>query len=221
MLDILKINLVQISYILILLFVLLVSGQLVFYYHPTQGGVIAFFTIIIPSLGLTFWASAGSIPRQYMRSRMVHFLVPGAITMALAALTVSAIFGRGLADIAYSQLAVTHVLITTGLLLIIFVQPPTRFWVGGDVYSGDWRNTYMAIALFVLFIAATYIPLTQELLRLAPLQDIQSYAIVGAVAIVWLFVVRAIWRAPWLNRYVGILSDRLERRRFGVMTKDA
>lgn len=140
--------------------------------------------------------------------------------MALAALTVSAIFGRGLADIAYSQLAVTHVLITTGLLLIIFVQPPTRFWVGGDVYSGDWRNTYMAIALFVLFIAATYIPLTQELLRLAPLQDIQSYAIVGAVAIVWLFVVRAIWRAPWLNRYVGILSDRLERRRFGVLAKD-
>ncbi len=220
MLDILKINLVQIGYILILLLTLVASGQLVFYYHPTQGGVVAFFTIIVPSLGLTFWASAGPIPRQYMRSRMVHFLVPGAITMALAALTVSFIFGRGLADVAHSQLAVTHVLITTGLLLIIFVQPPTRFWVGGDVFSGDWRNTYMAIVLFILFIAATYIPLTQELLRLAPLQDIQSYAIVGAVAIVWLFVVRAIWRAPWLNRYVGILSDRLERRRFGVLTKD-
>ena len=221
MLDILKINLVQISYILILILTLFASGRLIFYYHPTQGGVVAFFTIIIPSLGLTFWASAGPLPRQYMRSRMVHFLVPGAITMALAALTVSLIFGRGIFDIAYSQLAVTHVLIATGLLLIVFVQPPTRFWVGGDVLSGDWRNTYMAIVLFVLFIAATYIPLTQELLRLAPLQDIQSYLIVGAVAIVWLFVVRAIWRAPWLNRYVGILSDRLERRRFGVLTKDA
>ena len=221
MLDILKINLVQIGYILILILALFASGRLIFNYHPTQGGVVAFFTIIIPSLGLTFWASAGPLPRQYMRSRMVHFLVPGAITMALAALTVSLIFGQGILDIAYSQLAVTHVLIATGLLLIIFVQPPTRFWVGGDVLSGDWRNTYMAIVLFVLFIAATYIPLTQELLRLAPLQDIQSYLIVGAVAIVWLFVVRAIWRAPWLNRYVGILSDRLEQRRFGVLTKDA
>jgi cation-transporting ATPase E len=211
MLDILKINLAQIGYILLLTIVMFATGKRIFYYHPTQGGVIAFFTVIVPSVGLTLWASSGSLPRQYMRSRMAHFVVPAAITMTLAVLVVSTIFGRGIFDIAYSQLAVTHLLVTIGLILIVFVQPPTRFWVGGDVLSNDWRNTYMAAILFVLFVAATYLPLTQELLRLASLDEIRDYLAIAAVAVLWMVILRALYRAPWLNRYVGILSDRLEK----------
>jgi cation-transporting ATPase E len=212
MLDILKINLAQIGYILLLTIIMFLSDRRIFYYHPTQGGVIAFFTIIIPSLGLTFWASSGPLPRQYMRSRLWHFVVPAAITMTLASLVVGWIFGRGLLDIAYSQLAITYLLVTIGLVLVVFVQPPTRFWVGGDVLSGDWRNTYMALVLFLLFILITILPLTQNLFRLTTLQNAGAYVIVGVVAIAWTILVRAIWRAPWLNRYVGILSERLEKR---------
>jgi hypothetical protein len=69
----------------------------------------------------------------------------------------------------------------------------------------------MAIGLFLLFILATILPLTQELLRLNTLGEIRDYLVIGLVVFVWMFVVRAIWRAPWLNRYVGILSDRLEK----------
>ena len=209
MLDILKINLVQIGYVLLLIVAMFIQGRRVFYYHPTQGGVIVFFTVIVPSLGLTIWASSGAVPRQYMRSRMVHFVVPGAITMAIAALVVSIIFGQGLADIAYSQLVVSHLLVVLGLLIVVFVQPPTRFWVGGDVLSGDWRNTIMAFVLLLVFILATILPLTQELLRLITLNRILDYVIIGAVALIWLFIVRAIWRSPRLSRYVGIVSERL------------
>jgi hypothetical protein len=53
--------------------------------------------------------------------------------------------------------------------------------------------------------------LTQELFRLTTLQNGWAYAVVGAAAIVWIFLVRAIWRAPGLSRYVGILSERLEK----------
>jgi cation-transporting ATPase E len=211
MLDILKINLAQVGYVLLLTIVMFLSGRRVFYYHPTQGGIIAFFTVIVPSLGLTFWASSGTLPRQYMRSRLWHFVVPAAVTMAAASLTVSWIFGRGLLDIAYTQLAVTYLLVAIGLVLIVFVQPPTRFWVGGDVLSRDWRNTFLAFVLLLLFILVTILPLTQELFRLTVLKDAWAYAIIGAVAIVWIFLVRAVWRAPWLNRYVGILSERLEK----------
>lgn len=211
MLDILKINLVQIGYVLLLILAMFIEGRRIFYYHPTQGGVVVFITVIVPSLGLTLWASSGAVPRQYMRSRMVHFVVPAAVTMAAATLAISTIFGRGLVDIAYSQLAVAQGLVLMGLIIIIFVQPPTRFWVGGDVLSGDWRNTYMAIGLLLVFILATILPLTQELFRLTTLQDAWAYAIIGAVTILWTFLVRAIWRAPWLNRYVGIVSERLEK----------
>ncbi|KPK06967.1 MAG: hypothetical protein AMJ56_13865 [Anaerolineae bacterium SG8_19] len=211
LLDILKINLAQIGYVLLLTLAMFLSGRRVFYYHPTQGGIIAFFTIIVPSLGLTFWASSGRLPRRYMRLRLWHFVVPAAVTMTVGSLLVTWLFERGLVDIPYAQLAVTYLLVTLGLLLIVFVQPPSPFWVGGDVLSRDWRNTYMAIVLFVLFIVITILPLTQELFRMTTLQDVRAYAFIGAVVIVWLFLVRAIWRAPWLNRYVGILSERLEK----------
>jgi hypothetical protein len=69
----------------------------------------------------------------------------------------------------------------------------------------------MAIGLLLVFILATILPLTQELFRLTTLQDAWAYAIIGAVTILWTFLVRAIWRAPWLNRYVGIVSERLEK----------
>jgi cation-transporting ATPase E len=213
MLDILKINLAQIGYVLLLTFAMFLSGRRVFYYHPTQGGIIAFFTIIVPSLGLTLWASSGSLPRQYMRSRLWHFVVPAAITMTLASLVVSWIFGRDLLGVTYSQLAVTYLLVAIGLVLIVFVQPPTRFWVGGDELSGDWRNTYLAIVLFIIFIAFSILPLTQELFRLTVLQGAWAYGFIAAVACVWTFLVRVIWRAPWLKRYVGILARRLESSR--------
>ncbi len=211
MLDILKINLAQVSYVTLLIVIAFLSKSQIFYYHPTQGGVIAFFTVIVPSLGLTFFASPGRLPGQYMRTRMAHFVVPAAITMTLAALVISWYFRRNIDDIPYSELAVTHGLILMGLLLVVFVQPPSRFWVGGDVLSGDWRSTYMAIGLLVLFLLATYLPLTQELLRLAPLDNARDYLLILAIAIVWGLLLRTIWRLPGLNRYVGIVSGRLER----------
>ncbi|UCG25520.1 MAG: HAD-IC family P-type ATPase, partial [Chloroflexota bacterium] len=211
MLDILKINLAQISYVTLLIVVAFLSRTEIFYYHPTQGGVIAFFTVIVPSLGLTFFASSGRLPAQYMRTRMAHFVVPAALTMTLAALFISWLFRRNIADIPYSELAVTHGLILMGLLLIVFVQPPTRFFVGGDVLSGDWRSTYMAIVLLIVFVLATYLPLTQELLRLAPLDSARDYLLILGIAVAWALILRTIWRLPGLNRYVGIVSDRLER----------
>jgi cation-transporting ATPase E len=91
-----------------------------------------------------------------------------------------------------------------GLLLVLFVQPPTRFWVGGDVLGGDRRIIYMVIVLFLVFIAATHIPLTQRWFRLAPLEDVTDYLVLGAISVLWLLVARAIWRAPWLRRRAGI-----------------
>jgi hypothetical protein len=60
------------------------------------------------------------------------------------------------------------------------------------------------------FIAVTYIPLTYELFRLAPLENARTYRVMGIVVLVREFVVRAIWRAPWLNRFASILHARLE-----------
>jgi cation-transporting ATPase E len=211
LLDILKINLTQIGYVLLLMVVMVTTGKRIFYYNGTQGGVIAFFTIIGPSVGLTLWSSARALPLQYMRSRLIHFAIPAAISIAAATLVINQIIGPANLHTAYSQLAVTHSLIVIGLLLVVFVQPPTRFWVGGDVLSGDRRIIYMVIVLFLVFIAATYIPLTQRWFRLAPLAGVRDYAMIAAVSVVWSLLMRLIWRTPWLRRRAGILSDSLDR----------
>jgi cation-transporting ATPase E len=212
LLDILKLNLAQIGYVLLLIVVMMIANRRIFYYHSTQGGVIAFFTVIAPTIGLTLWASSGALPRQYMRSRLFHFVVPAAVTLTIATVLLGVLTSLFNFEITDSWMTVTFGLVVMGLLLVIFVQPPTRFWVGGDVLSGDWRSTYMAIALLLLFFVATFLPLTQQLLRLSPLANIWVYLLIAVVAIVWLFILRAIWRAPWLSRYVGIVSARLESR---------
>ena len=211
LLDILKLNLAQIGYVLLLIVIMILSGRRIFYYHSTQGGVIAFFTIIAPSIGLTLWASSGSLPRQYMRSRLFHFVVPAAVTLTIASVVLGEISASFLSELSDSWMTVTFGLVVMGLLLVIFVQPPSRFWVGGDVLSGDWRGTYMAIILLLLFFVATFLPLTQQLLRLSPLAKPWLYLLIAVVAVVWLFALRAIWRVPWLSRYVGNISARLER----------
>ena len=207
LLDILKINLAQIGYILLLIVAAGITGKRIFYYNGTQGGVIAFFTIIGPSVGLTLWSSARALPLRYMRPRLVHFAVLAAISVAVATLVINQIFGIARFNTAYSQQAVTHGLITIGLLLVLFVQPPNRFWVGGDVLSADRRIIYFVIVLFLVYIAATYIPLTQRWSRLAPLVDVTHYLALGVIAVFWLLVVRAIWRLPWLRRRAGIPGD--------------
>jgi magnesium-transporting ATPase (P-type) len=210
LLDILKINLTQIGYVLLLILVMAITGKRIFYYNGAQGGIIAFFTIIGPSIGLTLWSSARALPLQYMRPRLVHFTVPAAITMAGATLVINQIFGLTILNTAYSQLAITYSLIVIGLLLVVFVQPPTRFWAGGDVLSGDRRIIYLVLVLFVVFIAVSNIPLTQSWFRLAPLAEVWDYVVIAAVSVVWSLLIRLIWRSPWLRRRAGILSDSLE-----------
>ena len=95
LLDILKINLVRIGYVLLLIIAMLMAGKRAFFYAPAQGGAITFFTVAIPSLGLTLWSSAGALPRQYMRSRLWHFVVPAVLTVTAAVLATNWIFGRG------------------------------------------------------------------------------------------------------------------------------
>jgi cation-transporting ATPase E len=210
LLDILKVNIAQISTILLLIVAMFIENRRIFYYHPTHGGIIAFFIVVAPSLGLTLWASAGSLPRRYMRSRMWHFVVPAAVTMAAATLIISKLTFRISSDVVQTELTVTYGLVLMGLILVIFVQPPIKLFVGGDLLSGDWRPTYMALGLFVFYNVLVYIPSAQNLLRLAPLAEAWQYMIIGLITLVWLFLLRTVWRSRWMNRYLGILTSRFE-----------
>ncbi len=199
LMDVLRLNLTQIIYILILLVAMFASGDLIFYYHPTQGGAIALFTVAIPSIALSFWSSAVAINHSDMHKQLVHFVVPAALMTALCVVAVNSVFVNTSFSITYPQLVVTHLLVAIGLLLVVFVQPPLRFLAGGDEFSGDWRPTYVAAALFLVFQITTHIPLAQRFLMLEPLSSVQDYLFVWGMALVWAIMTLIIWRLRWLK----------------------
>jgi magnesium-transporting ATPase (P-type) len=201
LIDVLKLNLVQVAYIFFLLIAMLITQQKVFFYDPTQGGVIVFFTIVIPSLGLTLWAETGTISEKRILSQLLRFIIPVGLTSALASLAVYFGFEYLTSSVIYAQLGVTYTLSFTGMLMVLFIKPPNRFWAGDTPVRRDKRFIWMVLVMFVLFGIVLIIPLAQELLKVTPLRQIEHYLIIVVVTIIWAIITKLIWVFPIkLNR---------------------
>jgi cation-transporting ATPase E len=105
--------------------------------------------------------------------------------------------------IAIAQSALTTFVIVNGLLLIPFVVPPGRFWVGGNALSGDRRPSLLALGLLLGYGGLLAIePLDQffELTRLA----LHGYLLIALTALIWAVLLRWIWRARLLERFLQV-----------------
>ncbi|MEA3327673.1 MAG: hypothetical protein U9R53_10295, partial [Chloroflexota bacterium] len=203
----------RITYTLILVVAMYISGERTFYYHPAQGGTISFFTVILPSVVLSLWASARSVNGKTVRRSLFNFFTPAAAAIALAVLAIKFVFSWLGSDIAYTQLAVTHALVLTGLLLMVFVEPPVRSLALGAELSGKWQPTIAASVFYVLFNLITLIPLAQRLLRIAPLQSFQDYLLIWLITLVWAILVFGIWSILWSERF-KMTKSRTKGRMF-------
>jgi cation-transporting ATPase E len=220
--DILKLFLTRISTVGLVIFSSLVVGT--FPLELRQGSIVTLFSVGIPTVLLVIWARPTPAPRSGQVPRLVHFILPPVVTTSVLALLLFAgmyllhnahlgalnvLSGSGTDGsspgdaLAISETALTTFLVCTGLVLIIFVQPPTRWWVGGNPLSGDWRSTRLAIGLLLLFLIISLVPVLRSLFLLSPL-TVQEYALVLGAVVLWLFIVRWIWRARLLGRFLGI-----------------
>jgi cation-transporting ATPase E len=158
-------------------------------------------------------------------------VLPAALTIGIAALTVYLIFHTGndpdtlaamrdggvlvltnsqnaaLSEVNEARDAITVTTVLCGLLLLIFVEPPTRWWVGGDEFSGDWRPTILAGLMFLALIAILATGFLREFFGMGQLSLRDLAVIVGVVA-VWTIVLRSIWRYRLLDRLLGIAISR-------------
>jgi hypothetical protein len=200
LMDILKLNLVQILYTLILLIVMFAIGGREFYYLPAQGGTVGIFTIFFPSITLILWASTVTVKRINMQSQLVHFVVPAAATIALTVLLIHSVLLGVKVSTAYTQQVITHTLVLIGLFLVVFVQPPMRFLAGGDEYSGDWRPTYAAAVVYLVFQIAIRIPFFSRLCQTAPLKSTQDHLLVLGIALLWAILTLGIWHINRLTQ---------------------
>ncbi len=92
----------------------------------------------------------------------------------------------------------------TACLLILFLEPPSRFFLGWrSEVSPDKRPAWLALGLIVVFTIIWSVgPLGYYfgiLVKPLPLQ----ITIFGLV-VIWFFVVRTIWRLHLLERFLGL-----------------
>lgn len=209
-LNIMKLSLTQITY-MVLVLIAMSALNIGLIYHPSQGSIIAMATLTIPAVALSFWAPARAIPEGGLGGSLARFVLPAAMTTSVAALVVYLVVQTTTHDVAYAQLAVTYTLTACGLLLFVFVQPPTRAWMLGQAATIDRRPAFVAAGLMIVFVLFAGTRLADFFFKLTALREPAHYLFVGVVVLVWAFALLLIWRTRLLERYLNIDFDQRTR----------
>ena len=201
--DVLRLYLVRIFTLAILIgtIAMLSAG---FPYTPAQNSVISIFILTVPAFFLALWAPPGALPHTSIVRQLVNFVLPATLVTGVFAVAIYLYFIYTTQDWPYTQLALTYASIAMGLFLVIFVQPPTRFWTGGDRLAGDWRPTLLALGLFVLLVASPYIPILKDFFGLEPLHSLQDGLVIVGMTLVWMFGLRFTWKHRLVDRYLDL-----------------
>jgi cation-transporting ATPase E len=171
---------------------------------PRDNALLAMLTVGVPTLGLALWAHPQSAPGRLIRP-VARFSIPAALTIAPVSLIAYMTWWRLTGDVDLSRSVLTSMAILCGLVLLPFVQPPTRWFVGGDVYSGDLRPTALAAALLGLFLLINFTPALRGIFEAAPLEVLDLVLLAPLVGI-WAWLVRWVWRRRFIERLVGLES---------------
>jgi cation-transporting ATPase E len=114
----------------------------------------------------------------------------------------------------FSQSVLTVFSVLAGLGLVLFVEPPYHWFVGGDKYSGDKRPMILSGIMLVLFALIMAVPRFRQFWELLPMEP-TDYALVIGATLLWLVVLRFVWRAQLFEHFlhlegmVDLSEDRL------------
>ena len=206
------------TFVLLIFAVELVTGT--FPLSIRHNALITTLVVGIPSIGAALWARAGQPQQRSLLRSTLHFSLPATLSLALVGLIVylgylivasiitpvpeegvSADYIAGLLVVPRS--ALVTILIFCGLLLIPFHKPPTKFFVGGQPYSGDWRYTLLAGVMLLAYIIILAVPDFRELAELV-LLGLFDYALLAVVALIWGLALRTVWRRRMLGWFLGV-----------------
>ena len=199
--DIVRLLMTRTFYVMLLIIATQVAG-VAFPVTPKHNSVMALLTVGIPILAIAAWARPGAPPRSVIRSTS-RFVFPAAFTVSVVSLAVYLAFLGTTGNLEIARTAVTTVTVLCGLVLIPFVEPPTEWWVGGDVLSGDWRPTLLALGMLGLYGVIMTVPSLRAFFELTPLRGF-DYLLIGIVVAVGALFLRLIWRARLFERLLDL-----------------
>ncbi len=171
---------------------------------PRHTALIAMLTVGIPSLFLAVWAKPGRTWRLVILSG-IEFVVPAGIGIAAVGLIAFEFFLSSTGNIGLSQSALTFTAVGCGLLVILFLEPPTPFWAAVNQLSGDWRPTVLAAGMGVLLIVVLVVPVVRRFYEV-DLPTIWGFLVIGAMVVAWTVTLRAFWRLRVTQRLRRLLG---------------
>jgi len=194
-----------------------------------QSSLVTLLSVGVPSVFLVLWARPGPTSTEPVRGRLARVVLPpvvltgalsllvfyGALLLRLAragapihhiAQAQAQLERLSASDLATAQTALVSFLVLSGLLLMVFVEPPTAWWTGAAALSGDWRPTALAAGLAAAFVAVSVAPPLRGLFALSPLGLREIGLVVTALA-VWTILVRWAWRGRVLERFLGLAGS--------------
>ena len=226
--DILCLFLSRVLYVALLIIGILMIGQ--FPLEPKQVSILALLTVGAPTLVMAIWAYPQSSIEQGLGRSLWKFVLPAAITVSVIALLVylgeyyvtlglrtftflegsnhqlsqAAFLAASVAPArAVAQTSLTTFTVMCGIFLLLFIEPPSKFWVAGHKLRGDKRFYYLALAMFAAYVLLLAIPPLRNLFDLT-LLGFFDYLFIGLLVFVWLFVVRWFWRSHLIDRFLGL-----------------
>lgn len=201
MLDIIRLFLARTFTLTLLIYAAAVVGM-PFPITPKHNSIIALMTVGIAPLLMVTWARPGKPHRGVLRS-VAHFVFPAALSEAVVGLTLYILYYDTTHDLNLARTVLTVATVLMGILLIVFVEPPSPIWVGGDELSGDIRPTRMAAVLAAVFALVLVIPSLREFFELSALHAFDLAAI-GAAVLIWGGILRWLWIGRLLDRFLGM-----------------
>jgi cation-transporting ATPase E len=216
--DILRLFLTRITTVGLLIMTSLIIG--LFPIDLRNGSVLTLFTVGIPTAMLAIWAQPGKRVHGTLGRTLAHFVVPAAVLSSLAGLAVlyatlflrvglSNAIGGTLDEATFdaaakvAQSSLTTFLVFAGLVLVVFVEPPTDALAVIEPRSTDRRPTILAILLAVAYLVVLAIPAGREIFALQPL-GVAELAIVAVAVAAWTVLLMLAWRHRVVERFLGI-----------------
>jgi cation-transporting P-type ATPase E len=211
--DILRVFLTRILTLGLLILVLMASGF--FPVDLRNASAITLFTVGIPTALLAVWSRPGPIPRETLLGTLARFVIPaaglasvvGLIVVTLVFLAGSADYEAGLTSLRAvdeaAKTAVTAFLIYVGVLVLLYVEPPTRWLAVIEPLSPDRRPTYLAATLAIAFVIVMLVPPARTFFNLAPMSLRDAGIVLGGVA-AWAVLVWISWRWRFVERFLGM-----------------
>lgn len=105
-----------------------------------------------------------------------------------------------------AQTSLVTFFVLTGVLTMVFAEPPLRWFAGGAPYRGHWLTGAGALVLVVAYYILLLVPGLRSFFELVPIPLFFHIAILVMTAL-WALLLRIMWRRRWLGRFLDMAEQ--------------